>query len=286
MIKVKEWFEYLCFYCLKVICLFLPEVVIKFILKIIVVIVKFTIYSRQKLMIKNLYLSFPEKNSKEILKIANRVWYNIGLTFVLAFKYINNPKKILLKTKFVNKTNLKELCDNTIIFTAHIGNWEILAQRLVLEGYKIAAIVRELRNKIVNREVTKLREKLGGKVFYPHQLSSIINWLKNGGILYILPDQHIAEGSLRVDFLGRKAFTTPIITILNKRLKSKIIPMFCIMEGGKYSIYIEKPYLPKYSGDLKKDLEYNTLYMNKIIENYIRNYPDQWMWLHKRWKEK
>lgn len=284
---IKEQLEYLVFYLFKIIFLLLPEEVAKVFLKLILIIVKFFVYERQKLMIKNFHLSFPEKTPKEVIKTINKVWFNIGWTFVSSFKYINNPSKIFLRTRFKDKKDLKKIITgNTVIFTAHIGNWEIMAQRLVLEGFKIAAIVRELRNRKINKEVNRLREKLGGKVFYPHQLNLIMDWLKKGGIIYILPDQHIAEGSIRVDFLGRLAFSSPIITLLNKRLGSKILPMFCIRKGSLFEIYIEDFYKPTYSGNLKKDLEYNTLCMNKIIEKYIKEYPEQWMWLHRRWKEK
>ncbi|MFN3551145.1 MAG: lysophospholipid acyltransferase family protein, partial [Endomicrobiia bacterium] len=156
----------------------------------------------------------------------------------------------------------------------------------VLEGYKIAAIVRPLRNKLVEIQIKKLREKLGGKVFYAHQVKEIMLYLKSGGIVYILPDQHIVEGSVKVEFLNRLAFTSPIITLLNKRLKSKVFPMFCIKEKDYYKIFIEEEFVPFYSSDIKKDLETNTLSINKIIEKYIKMYPDQWMWFHRRWKEK
>jgi len=283
---LKEYIEYIFAYIFKIFVLIFPEELLKYFLKSIIPIVKFFIYKRQRLMIKNFQLSFPDKTPKEVLKTINNVWYNVGWTFISAVKYINNPKKIFLKVKFKNKEKLKNLSCNTIIFSAHIGNWELLAQRLVLEGYKVAAIVRELRNKFVDTEINKLREKLGGKIFYAHQIKEIMNYLKSGGIVYLLPDQHIVEGSVRVEFLGRLAFTTPIITLLNKRLKSKIIPMFCIKVKDEYEIFIEDEFLPKYTGDMRKDLEFNTLQMNKVIEKYIKLYPDQWMWLHRRWKEK
>ncbi|MCS7227619.1 MAG: lysophospholipid acyltransferase family protein [Endomicrobia bacterium] len=284
---MKEWIEYIFTYYIKIVILVLPEEILKITLKISIPVVKFFLYSRQKLMIRNFYLSFLScYRPKDIIKIINNVWFNIGWTFFSTVKYLISRDKVLLKTKFCDRTKLKNLSHNTIIFTAHIGNWEILAQRLVIEGYKIAAIVRPLRNRLVELQVEKLREKFGGKVFYAHQMKEIMLWLKSGGIIYLLPDQHIVEGSVRVEFLGRLAFTTPIITILNKRLNSKIIPMFCIKKNNLYEIFIEDEYIPKYTGRLREDIEYNTLQINKIIEKYIKLYPDQWMWLHRRWKEK
>lgn len=283
---MKEWIEYIFAFYIKLFILLLPEFVLKSILRILIPAVKIFLYNRQRLVLQNLSISFPDKSSGEILEIANNVWYNIGWTFVSSIKYIYRYKKIYLKLRFTNSSELSKIEGNSIIVTAHIGNWELLAQRLILEGYKIAAIVRDLRNKLVDREVKKIREKLGGRVFYAHEVRKIIDWLKSGGIAYILPDQHIVEGSVRVEFLGRLAFTTPIITILNKRLSSKIIPMFCIKKDGYYEIIIENEFCPVYTGNLRKDLEYNTLQINKIIEKYVKLYPDQWMWLHRRWKEK
>ncbi len=283
---MKEWIEYIFAYYIKLFIIISPEEILKIFLKLLIPVFKFFLYSRQRLMLKNFCLSFSNYKGKEILNIINNVWYNIGWTFFSAIKYIYNPKKIFLKTRFVNEKKLKNLCGNSIIFTAHIGNWEILAQRLVLEGYKIAAIVRPLRNKLVEAQVKKLREKLGGKVFYSHQIKEIILYLKSGGIVYVLPDQHIVEGSVRVEFLNRPAFTSPIITLLNKRLKSKVFAMFCVKENSYYKIFFEEEFVFKYSKDIKKDLEVNTLAINKIIEKYIKMYPEQWMWFHKRWKEK
>ncbi|MCX7957028.1 MAG: hypothetical protein N2643_03935 [Endomicrobia bacterium] len=283
---MRDWVEYIFFYYFKIFFLLLPELYVKYVLKTFIILIKFFNYKRQKIAIRNYYLSLPKTPPKEIINNINQVWYNIGFTFIVTFKYIKNPKKIIERIKIENEDFLKELLPNTILFTAHIGNWEILAQNLVLRGYKIAAIVREQRNRYIEYQIKRTREKLGGRVFYAHQLNKIIKWLKSGGIIYLLPDQHIVEGSVRVEFLGRLAFSTPILTLLNKRLGSKIIPIFCIRQKNYYRVYIEKPYIPKYNGNLKEDLEYNTLYMNKIIEKYIKKYPQQWLWLHKRWKDK
>jgi KDO2-lipid IV(A) lauroyltransferase len=283
---IKEEFEFIFVYFLKLFVLLTPEFLLKIFLRLIIPIAKLLLYNRQKLMLKNFKSVFHQMSSKDVVEKINNVWFNIGWTFLISIKYLYNPKKIVEKI-ILNKNFIQQkLSENTIIVTAHIGNWELLAQRLVLEGYKIAAIVRPLRNKFVELQVKKLRESLGGKVFYAHQLNEIMKWLKSGGIVYLLPDQHIVEGSVRVDFLGKKAFTTPVVTLLNKRLGSKILPMFCIKINNHYKVFIEDHYNPLYTENLRKNLEYNTLQINKIIEKYIHNYPDQWMWFHRRWKEK
>jgi KDO2-lipid IV(A) lauroyltransferase len=283
---IKEEFEFIFVYFLKLFVLLTPEFLLKIFLRLIVPIAKLLLYNRQKLMLKNFKSVFYQMSSKDVVEKINNVWFNIGWTFLISIKYLYNPKKIVEKI-ILNKNFIQQkLSGNTIIVTAHIGNWELLAQRLVLEGYKIAAIVRPLRNKFIELQVKKLRESLGGKVFYAHQLNEIMKWLKSGGIVYLLPDQHIVEGSVQVDFLGKKAFTTPVVTLLNKRLGSKILPMFCIKINNHYKVFIEDYYNPFYTENLRKDLEYNTLQINKIIEKYIYKYPDQWMWFHRRWKEK
>lgn len=281
---MKEWIEYILAFYLQVFVLILPEFVLKIVLRLLIPVAKFFLYSRQRLMLQNLLYCFSEKSLDEIIDIANNVWFNISWTFVISIKYICNPKKIFLKLKLPQNFNLNKTLGNCIIVTGHIGNWELLAQRLVLEGYKIAAITRPLKNKLIEYRVKNLREKLGGKVFYAHQLKEVISWLKSGGIIYVLPDQHIVEGSVRVNFLGRPAYTSPVVRVLNKRLKSKVIPMFCINKGDQYEVFVEQEYVPVNLPQLKKDLEYNTLKLNEIIEKYVRLYPSQWMWLHRRWK--
>jgi KDO2-lipid IV(A) lauroyltransferase len=283
---IREEFEFIFVYFLKLFVLLTPEFLLNFFLRLIVPIAKLLLYNRQKLMLKNFKSVFHQMSSKDVVEKINNVWFNIGWTFLISIKYLYNPKKIVEKIVLDKNFIQQKLSGNTIIVTGHIGNWELLAQRLVLEGYKIAAIVRPLRNKFVELQVKKLRESLSGKIFYAHQLNEIMKWLKSGGIVYLLPDQHIVEGSVRVDFLGKKAFTTPVITLLNKRLGSKILPMFCIKINNHYKVFVEDHYNPLYTENLRKDLEYNTLQINKIIEKYIYKYPDQWMWFHKRWKEK
>jgi len=283
---IKEEFEFIFVYFLKLFVLLTPEFLLKIFLRSIIPIAKLLLYNRQKLMLKNFKSVFHQMSSKDVVEKINNVWFNIGWTFLISIKCLYNSKKIVEKIILDKNFIQQKLSGNTIIVTAHIGNWELLAQRLVLEGYKIAAIVRPLRNKFVELQVKKLRESLGGKVFYAHQLNEIMKWLKSGGIVYLLPDQHIVEGSVQVDFLGKKAFTTPVVTLLNKRLGSKILPMFCIKINNHYKVFIEDYYNSLYTENLRKDLEYNTLQVNKIIEKYIYKYPDQWMWFHRRWKEK
>ncbi|MCS7152191.1 MAG: lysophospholipid acyltransferase family protein [Endomicrobia bacterium] len=281
--KIREWVEYVIVFKIVIAIILLPEFFLKQLLHILIPAVKFFLYFRQEMMIRNFVTCFPKTNYRDVVKIINDVWFNIGWTFITSIKYIFDSRKVRLKVRLDN-LEIKDLSGNTIIVTAHIGNWELLAQRLVLEGYKIAAIVRPLRNKLIDAKVKQFREKLGGKVFYAHQLKKVIDWLKSGGIIYVLPDQHIIEGSVRVEFLGRPAYTSPVVRLLNKRLNSNIITMFCIREKSYYKVFMEK-YTPKSLSDIKSDLEYNTLQINKIIEKYIRMYPSQWMWLHRRWKE-
>ncbi|MFH2070726.1 MAG: lysophospholipid acyltransferase family protein [Elusimicrobiota bacterium] len=284
---MKEYFEYTFAELIRRVFLILPEPAGKLAIKALVPLVRFLLYKRHRMMLKNLRLAFPGKSRQELMSIASRVWFNVGWGFIDALRYINSPGKILTRVKIKDPEKFRKLLSGkTIVVSAHVGNWEILAQRLVLEGYKFGAVVRSLRNRAVDRKITVIRESLGGRAFLEHQVGKIFSWLKNGDILYILPDHHIAEGGLRVDFLGRPAFTSPIITLLNKRTGCKIVPVFCVRNGRNYEIYTEDEFVPHYTGNLRQDMSHNTEGINKVIEKYIRTFPEQWMWLHNRWKEK
>ncbi len=284
--KWTEYIEYWGYKSLEIFFSSIPRNIGKIIIYISVYIIKTILRRRQLLMIKNLKFTFPQKTSKEIVKLATQVWYNIGLTFLDVLVYTTKPTK--LKKIFKGYDTVKKLLpkqnQGLIIFSGHIGNWELLMQRIILDGYKSAAIARKLRNQKVNLAVNRLREFWGGKILEAHEVNKAFKLLKQGWIVYLLPDQHIIEG-IKTTFLGRQAYTSPLIVLLSKRTNCKILPLFCIRDkDDKYKFFVEDEFIPLQMKNLKETLQINTERINKIIEKYIKLYPEQWLWLHNRWR--
>ena len=174
---------------------------------------------------------------------------------------------------------------NCIYFSAHIGNWELSSHPLTQNGFKINFIYRAFNNEYVDDLLRKIRFKYGVKLIKKGSdgAKECIKVLKNRENLGMLIDQKMNDG-LPIIFFNKLAMTAPAIAKFALKFKCQIIPALCIREKGvRYKIEYFKPI--KYSF-LKKlgSEEKIMLYLNKIIENWILKYPEQWIWVHDRWK--
>jgi KDO2-lipid IV(A) lauroyltransferase len=246
---------------------------------------------RQHTAVLNIMQSMPGTDARAAGEIARRALGTVTWTFVSALRLLHRPALLLRRVQVPDEVvrtlnELHAVRRPVLIVTAHLGNWELFAQWLVLRGYPVAAIVRRMSNPLIDRDVNAVRERLGGMVFREHEVSRISAWLRTGGIVYLLMDQHIAAGSVRVDFLGRPAFTTPFVTMMHKRFGARVLPVVCVRRGTGWAVETSGEFTPEYTGDLRSDLRRNTERLNGVLGAFIRRYPDQWLWLHNRWKNK
>jgi len=283
---VRYYIEYIFARILEFILLCLPRRISFFISMIFVQILKIFLCSRRNLVLKNLNKVFPEKSYKEKTKIANAVWENMAKNVVefIRIKKLNrkNYEKFI---EFENETFLKEAIGKNkgvLLLTAHIGNWELMGAGLSLRGYKIMVIARKLKNKLVDREINRIREFSGEKVVQEHSaVKESLRWLNKGGCIGILIDQHITEGGVVVDFLGRPAATSSIIALLAKKTGAIVLPIYNIrLPSGRIKVIFERSYEINPSDDVYKQTEK----MSEIIGSWVRKFPEQWFWLHNRWK--
>jgi len=172
-----------------------------------------------------------------------------------------------------------------ILLTAHYGNWELLARKLVVLGYKVSVIARDSDDPGMTGITTRIRESGGYCVFDRDQpIIGAFRKLKNNECLGILPDQNDAEG-IFVDFFGRPTATAVGPAMLALKSGAKIVPVFARrVDGGHYMArcYPAIEYVP--AGNEKQDIPALTALVNKAIEREIRLNPSQWLWLHDRWK--
>lgn len=172
-----------------------------------------------------------------------------------------------------------------IIVTAHYGNWELLARKLVILGYAINVIARDSDDPGMTGITARIREHGGYKVFDRDQpLIGVMRALKNNEILGILPDQHESHG-LFVDFFSRPAATATGPAAFALKSGAPLLPVFATrMPGGKYKAIVYPPIDFEPSGDIDVDMRDLTGLINLAIERAVRLHPDQWLWLHDRWK--
>ncbi|MBW2013754.1 MAG: lysophospholipid acyltransferase family protein [Deltaproteobacteria bacterium] len=173
--------------------------------------------------------------------------------------------------------------------SAHLGNWEIVPLFWPLYFKKsITVVARQILNKIVNRWIHELRTRFGSRVIYKDiALPEMTRTLRQGKILAILIDQGTKSSlGVKIKFFNKLVTATPAAALLAMRCNSPVLPGFCTRNAdGTFTITLEPPLILKRTGNLSADLRSNTQLMTDAIEKAVRKYPEQWFWVHKRWRK-
>jgi KDO2-lipid IV(A) lauroyltransferase len=174
-----------------------------------------------------------------------------------------------------------------LALTAHFGPWELLTA-VVLRYEPFHIVARPLDNPRLDDLLTRLRERGGNQVIRKHEaVQAILQALRRGKTVAILIDQHISEREgVVVPFFGRPASTAAAPALIALRSGAAVLPAGILREPGRgrYRVVIGEEIPVRRSGDLKADLVANTARFNRAIETIIRERPDQWFWVHRRWK--
>ena len=171
-----------------------------------------------------------------------------------------------------------------ILLAAHFGNWELLARRAALAGYNFAVIARQSEDVAFN-EITDAIRANGGYTVLPRGGSpkAILQRLRGNGIVAILPDQKSED--VFVPFFGRLAGTVAGPAVLALKTGAGIVPMFCPRQpDGTYRVVIYPEIDTTSTGDTDDDIKRIMADATAVIEEMVRKYPDQWLWLHDRWR--
>jgi KDO2-lipid IV(A) lauroyltransferase len=177
-----------------------------------------------------------------------------------------------------------------LLLIGHFGNWELMGLMSKVIGNPIIVIAKPMKkNKWVDQFITKIRSAAGLEVISNVMASrKVMRALSQNRVVGILIDQRAkrSEG-IWADFFGRKAPTTPSLAVLAMKTGAPVLPVFMLRNGfQKHRLLIKEPLGLIHTGDIKKDVETNTQLFNHTLESMIRQYPDQWFWVHRRWERK
>lgn len=246
------------------------------------------------LALKNIKKTMPELSRIQRIKIIIGMWNNLGrnlaeFIFLHTIKADKIDKYIYLDNHSIELLN--EIYNDklgNILFTAHFGNWEALS--LVFRKYdvKLSAIFRSMNNKYADKIVTKYREHKNIQMIPKGKegVIKIVRSLKEGRKLYMLVDQRLSNG-IEVPFLGLPAKTsdaTAMFAIKNNYKVYSIVVYRRTMFSTYFDIKVEKFDVIK-TGNMQDDIRNTTIKINKEIENWIKLRPEQWFWVHNRWKK-
>lgn len=241
--------------------------------------------------LENLTHAFgAEKTRPEIRCLARQVFCHLVLMlFEIGWSLRLRQKDFF---RFFRITGLQHLIQahqrgkGVLILTGHVGNWELLTMAAAMLGYSMSAIYRPLDFKPLDRFFNSLRTRHGA-VLYPKKnaMRPVLRALKKGELIGILLDQNARRrDGVFVDFFDRKAWTNKGLALIAQATEAPVVPLFLLRENHGFLVEFGPEIPTVRTGDKNKDVESNTRQYNRAIEDVIRRYPDQWFWVHERWK--
>ena len=242
--------------------------------------------------LKNLNMALGgERDLDRLKQIARRSLENLGRSageFISIRRYTKeNIREFITFEGLENFESAHKEGRGVIMLTGHFGNWELLGIAISLLGYPFHVVVRPLDNRPLDKRVNELRSFGGNKVIYKkNALSESLRLLKKRQLVGFLIDQNTSrEEGVFVDFFGKKAATNRGLALIALKSRAPVVPVFIIREGQvNHRVVFEKGVEVTRSGDISEDITKNTQRFTKIIESYIIKHPDQWLWVHDRWK--
>jgi Kdo2-lipid IVA lauroyltransferase/acyltransferase len=244
----------------------------------------------------NLEIAFPEKSLDERAELLRGTFENLGRVLGEVSQFPKTtPEKLREIIDFELDDVTRELYAKNkaerrgvLITTGHLGNWELLVFGFAALHEPISYLARPIDNPLIEDLTVRVRTKFGNRpINKTHSAMLAIKILREGGILGILSDvnAHPKEGVF-VPFFGVPACTPSGAAMLAIRSESFIFPTFCVWdkETRRYKFIHGNLLEPVRTGDRKKDILETTALYTDEIERIIRKYPEQWMWIHKRWK--
>jgi len=240
--------------------------------------------------LQNLKIAFPDLGTGSIKKISLKVFESLGRNAVDAIRLPKMSWEEIQKiTKVEGIEHLEKAYSQgrgVMGVTGHIGNFELLAAYVSLRGYKLSAIGRELYDPRLDELLIKNRQKMGVQNIYSTAgVKEVIRVLNSGRMIGVLIDQDTSRvKGIYVDFFGRKARTPVGPVILALKLDVPIVPMAVIQtREGNYKIFVQEEIKPQAGRTKEENIYHLTQKCTEFLEQVIREYPDQWVWMHKRW---
>ncbi len=241
---------------------------------------------------RNLEIAFPGMPKRERRRIVRRVFVNLGrqlAEFCLFPRYTKeNVNRVAVYDGFENFEVARARGKGVIFLTGHFGGWEVGSFVHSLHGNPIRIVVRPLDNPYLDAFVDRYRTLHGNSTFGKQDFArGLLTAMKEGATVGILMDQNVTPpAGVFVDFFGQPACTASGIARVALRTEAAVVPGFTIWDKAlrKYRIHFDPALELARSGDDEKDAITNTALFTKVIERYAREYPGQWLWVHRRWK--
>jgi len=243
---------------------------------------------RRRVTLDNLAHAFPDRSVEERRVLARAAYANMARVVVDALRTLGASRAQLLAEVEVDDFGPVERAlaagKGLVVATAHLGSWEMfgaaMAQRVPLH-----AVVRPLRGGL-NARLVEARERAGLRLIPARgALTGMVAALRKNEVVAMLLDQAIGgKHALFVPFFGRPAATSPALSMAALRTGAPTLVVVALPEKGRLRFRVEGPFAATDTGDRRRDLRDHTARVTAALERIIREAPEQWLWLHRRWK--
>ena len=241
---------------------------------------------------RNLQLAFPEKSAQERTRILKGVFTSLGrqLAEVCLFPTYtrDNVSEVVVYDGFGNFEQALQRGKGVLFLTAHLGGWELSAFAHSLYGHPLHVLMRSLDNPYMDQLTREYRTLHGNRMLDKDEnVRGLLAAMRGGETAGVLMDTNMTPPQgVFVKFFGIDACTASGVARIAMRTDATVVPGFTVWDSqlGKYRLLFDPALTLIRTGDEEADIVSNTQLFTSVIEGKIRQYPDQWLWVHRRWK--
>lgn len=242
---------------------------------------------RKTVGLRNLFLAFPDRDERWRRDLLGRVYDHLALSLVEFLVVQKDPDRVL--AWFDEVSGLEHfdralsLGRGVVMLTGHIGNWELLGAWLCRKGYPMYAVVQRNEDAETEALIEASRRRIGLRTLSKSfGMKAALRALKEGAVVALLADQH--GGDFPTDFMGHQAMTFSGPAAFSLLSGAPVVPVVSFRKAPfLHGVRVLPPLVPP-EGDRKEKVEALTRRANAVLESLIRLHPEQWLWLHRRWR--
>lgn len=243
---------------------------------------------RRRLVRNNLRAAFPDADESRIREIAGTMWRNLGRTaaeFVRMPSLLSGPDAVPIEIIGEEKmTAVLDRGQGIVVVALHLANWELHGAILQRRTRRLVAVARAMNNPLVEAWVQGKRGSAGTEVIsHRNAVRGGLRTVRSGKALGLLVDQNLYQGGVFVRFFNRPAATTTLPALVRIRTGAPIFLTYAVRSGAGFRIFYEELNLPVVADGDDAVLVF-TQAISDALEAVIRRFPDQWFWIHNRWK--
>lgn len=246
----------------------------------------------RRIILQNLAFIYPQWDSHQTRRMVQRIFRHFGtvLLEILQAPFLSR-ETLLERVRIEGVENIADLLDNPrgcLFVSAHLGNWELgLLAFSITSNLSLTTVAKPIKFQAAHAWLTALRSRFGNRVvFKDGAMPFMIQSLRQGQSVAVLIDQGVRrKEAVEVSFFGKQTMATPAAALLGLRCRVPVIPIFCVRDvDGRYCLRVQPPVTFERSASLRSDIAAFTQKLVHVLEEAIKEDPEQWFWFHKRWK--